>query len=77
MISGMICFLLRIYMLVIIADFLCDFFPQFKTSSWRQGIRKYANYLTKPVRRVAPRGLGFDATHLFSFLFLMLMIFLW
>jgi uncharacterized protein YggT (Ycf19 family) len=72
----MIRFLIYLYMLVLIADTLVSYFPQWRTQRWALQLKKLADYSLNPVRRILPPGLPLDASPLVVILLLQLLIIL-
>lgn len=56
----MIRFLLNIYILVIVADAVLSYMPQYRNHEYVVFIRKLANYSLNPVRKFLPAELPFD-----------------
>jgi len=56
----MIRILLDIYALVLVANAILSFFPQFRFKEWAIYIRKISDYTCKPIRKIMPHDLPFD-----------------
>ena len=73
----MIRFIIDIYILVIIADVVLSYLPEYRHKIWSQKINQIAGFTVKPVRRILPDwDLPFDPSPLFVILGLQLFIFL-
>ena len=69
--------LLYLYMLILIADAILSYLPQFRHHPVVQWIRKAADFTCKPVRQLLPPNLPFDISPLIVILALRLLIALW
>jgi YggT family protein len=52
------------YLIVILADVVLSYFPQFNRTEWRLQIKKLADVTCRPVRRYLPEDLPFDLSPL-------------
>lgn len=72
----MIRFLIDIYILVIIADVVISYLPQYSNQEWAKKVRQFAGYSLNPVRKLLPGDLPFDFSPIVVILLLQLFIFL-
>ena len=56
----MIRFIIRLYIVLLIADVVLSFFPQTLKFSWRIKLKKICDYTCEPIRRILPNHLPFD-----------------
>lgn len=73
----MIRFIIHGYMLVLIADAILSYLPQFEREPWRIKIKRVADFALRPVREFLPHDLPFDLSPLIVILLLNLLIALW
>lgn len=59
-ITHMIRFFIRLYYLVIIADVILSYFPQYNNEPWRNVIRKMSEAALAPIRKALPPDIPFD-----------------
>lgn len=73
----MIRFLIDLYMLVLVADTVLSYFPNFQHETWRKKLKKAADITCDPIRKNLPPDLPFDLSPLIVILVLQLLIWLW
>lgn len=73
----MIRFLIKLYILVLIADMILSYFPQFKDNEIVRGLRKAADFTEKPIRELLPKDLPFDFSPLIVIVLLNVVMVLW
>ncbi|MDC0254607.1 YggT family protein [Bacteriovoracales bacterium] len=52
------------YIMVILADVVLSYLPQFNNAEWRVFIKKLADYTCKPIRSFMPQDMPFDLSPL-------------
>ncbi|MBF0298565.1 MAG: YggT family protein [Oligoflexia bacterium] len=55
--------IINLYILVIIADAVLSYLPQYRHKPWAQTIKKIADFSLDPIRKFLPRDLAFDIYH--------------
>lgn len=73
----MIRFIIKLYILVLIADMVLSYFPQLRHNEIVKQIRKAADLTEKPVRKLLPEDLPFDFSPLVVILALNILMALW
>ena len=56
----MIRFIIDLYILIVIADTVLSYLPQYRHKPWAQKISQFAGFSLNPVRRLIPGNLPFD-----------------
>lgn len=69
--------LLDIYILILIADVVLSYLPQFRSHDIAKLINKAANYSLDPIRKVLPEDLPFDLSPIVAILLINLLQALW
>ncbi len=69
--------LINLYILILIADVILSYLPQYRSTVWGQKIKKMADFTLSPIRRYLPPDLPFDISPLIVFLGLRMIMFLW
>ena len=73
---GLIRFLIDIYIMILIADIILSYLPQFKREKWATCIRQAADVVCRPIRSIMPRDLPFDFSPMIAILILNLLVYL-
>lgn len=73
----MIRFIINIYIFIVIADAILSYLPQFQNENWAKSIKKFADYTTKPIRKLLPPDLPVDLSPLLVIFLLNLLKILW
>ncbi len=73
----MIRFIINIYIVIVLADAILSYLPQFQDQNWAKSIRKIADYSTKPIRKILPADLPVDFSPLIVIFLLNLVKLLW
>lgn len=73
----MIRFLIRLYIYLIIVDAVLSFFPSVRHYHWAKMVRRVANYVLDPVRKILPKDLPFDISPIIVIFLLNLLMLLW
>ncbi len=69
--------LLELYMLALIVDAICSYFPQLEKHKWRRELHKICNYSCEPIRKKLPPNLPLDFSPFIVILLIQLLMFLW
>ncbi|MBF0361461.1 MAG: YggT family protein [Oligoflexia bacterium] len=69
--------IIHLYILIIIADAVLSYVPQYRTKQWAQVIRKIADFSLDPIRKLLPKDLPFDVSPLIAIIVLQLIMALW
>ncbi|MBD65009.1 MAG: hypothetical protein CME62_07365 [Halobacteriovoraceae bacterium] len=69
--------LLNIYILIIIADAILSYFPQFRHHEVARFIRKAANYTLDPIRKLLPEDLPIDISPIIVIVLINILMKLW
>ena len=77
MISSLIAFVVRVYILLIVVDAVLSFFPQFRMRSWYRVVRESAEFTEGPVRRYLPRDLPLDISPIVVIILLNIFLIFW
>lgn len=77
MIHTLIAYLMKLYIIVIIVDFVLSYIPSMKNNGVAQLIRGISEPSLKPVRKFLPKDLGFDASPLVVVILLLIVLRLW
>ncbi len=73
---GLIRFVIDIYIMVLIADVILSYLPQFQREKWALFIHQAADIVCKPIRSALPRDLPFDFSPMIAILLLNLLVYL-
>lgn len=73
---GLIRLLIDIYILVLVADVVLSYLPQFRREKWAILIHQMAEVTCRPIRSIMPRDLPFDFSPMIAILFLNLIVWL-
>ncbi len=68
---------LNLYILLIVADTILSYVPQFKSTPWAQNLKKVADFTLAPVRKALPNDLPFDVSPIIVILAIKLVEALW
>ena len=68
---------LKIYIIVLIADAVLSFFPQFRHNPWAKNIKKAVDFSCKPIRKFMPPDLPFDISPMIVIILIQLVMALW
>lgn len=67
---------LRLYVLIIIADVILSYFPDVRNQKWAQIIRKMADVSQKPIRDALPKNMPLDPTPMIVIFIINIIIYL-
>lgn len=77
----MIRLIIKLYVLLIMIDAICSFFPELSKHEWRRKLKKICDYSLNPVRKLLPHHLPFDFSPMIVvlglYIFIELFGFLW
>jgi len=73
---GIIRFVIDIYIMVIVADIILSYLPQFKREKWAILVHQASDFICRPIRSVLPRELPFDFSPMIAILLLNLLVYL-
>lgn len=73
----MIRFLIKIYIFLIIGDAILSYFPDLRSQSWYQTLRRITEFTQKPIRKMLPPDLPFDPTPIIVIVLLNVVMALW
>jgi uncharacterized protein YggT (Ycf19 family) len=77
-ITSAVIIVMNVYMLVIIADTVISYLPQYKNKEWALRLSGLANYSLNPIRRILPpNGMEIDFSPLVVLVALSLIKILW
>jgi uncharacterized protein YggT (Ycf19 family) len=77
-ISAVILMVINVYMLVIIADAIVSYLPQYKNKEWAIKLSGLAGYSLSPVRRILPpNSMNIDISPFIVLMVLSLLKVLW
>ncbi len=62
--------------MILIADIILSYLPQFKREKWATFIRQAADVVCRPIRSIMPRDLPFDFSPMIAILILNLLVYL-
>ena len=71
-------FVINLYIVILFADVILSYMPQFQRASWRIWIKKASDLTCSPIRKFLPKNTGLDFSPmivLFSLKFLESLIF--
>ena len=67
---------LRLYVLIIIADVILSYVPDVRNQKWAQVIRKMADFSQKPIRDALPKDMPLDPTPMIVIFIINILIYL-
>lgn len=70
----MIRLIIRLYMFIIIADVVLSYIPRYNSHPYRLRIKKLADYICEPIRRILPPSLPMDLSPMLAIFLLSLFI---
>lgn len=73
----MIRFIIKAYILILVADMVISYFPQLRHNEAARWVRKAADFTERPIRELLPKDLPFDFSPLIVILILNLLMALW
>jgi YggT family protein len=73
----MIRFLLMLYILLLVVDFVVSMFAQFRQTSWAKKIHSFAEPTCAPVRSMMPKDVPVDFSHFIVIFIILLIMRLW
>jgi YggT family protein len=68
--------ILRLYVLVIIADVILSYIPEVRQQKWAQVIRKLADFSQKPIREALPQNMPLDPAPMIVIFIINILIYL-
>lgn len=69
--------IIHLYILIIIADVVLSYIPQYRLRPWAQMIKKIADFSLDPVRKILPKDMAFDISPLVAIMILQIIMALW
>ncbi len=73
----MIRLIIKFYILILLADMVLSYFPQFHNNEIVKNIRKAADFTERPIRKLLPSDLPFDFSPLVVIMLLNLLMAIW
>jgi YggT family protein len=73
----MIRLLLNAYLLIIVADSILSYFPDYHREPWAKFIKKMADYTLAPIRKILPSEIPVDISPIIVFIIIQLLPSLW
>lgn len=69
--------LINIYIIILIADVILSYLPNFRHQPWARTIKKLADYTCAPIRKIMPPELPFDFSPMIVIFLLKLIEAIW